>query len=52
VGGDFADAGLLVVEVWVKVGGFVEDGEVGLELLGALVAVAVEELWVVLFGAF
>jgi hypothetical protein len=29
-----------------------EDCEVGLELLGALVAVAVEELWVVLFGAF
>jgi hypothetical protein len=30
----------------------VEDGKVCLELLGALVAVTVEELWMVLFGAF
>jgi len=43
---------LLVVEVGVDVGGFVEESGGGLEFLGRLVAVAVEELGVVLFGAF
>ena len=49
---EFPHSGLLIIEVWIDICGLMKNSMIGLELLWSLIAVSIQELWMILFGAF